>query len=72
MRRLVLPIGSLLFAVPASAHPDHVAGGAVELLHYVTDPFHLATGVLAMGAGALLLAVWRARRGRSVAARLLD
>ena len=47
----------VLFLAPSvtSGHPDHSAGAAVGLLHYLADPFHL----LVTAAGVLVLAsVW--------------
>ncbi len=67
MRRSAISIVAALATTPASAHPDHSAGGTAGLVHYVTDPFHIATALLTIAAGVLVLAVWRARRMRSVA-----
>ncbi len=67
MRAFIAAVATALAASPASAHPDHRAGEAVGLLHYLADPFHVATGLVAVGAVILGLAVWRSRR--SVARR---
>ena len=71
MQRLAISIGAVLAPITASAHPDHSAGGAVGLAHYVTDPFHIATGVLTIAAVVLVLAVSRARRRRLLVAHRL-
>lgn len=68
MRSVALSIVAALVASPASAHPDHGSGGAVGLAHYVTNPFHVAMTLVALGVVVLALGVWRARRGRSTAA----
>lgn len=50
----------------AAAHPGHLTGGDVGILHFVTDPFHLVVS----GAGVLLIvALRRGLRARRTAAR---
>lgn len=64
MRRLATLAGVVLTATAAGAHPDHVGGSGVGLAHYVSDPFHLATGILAAGALLSLVAAWWAYQQR--------
>jgi hypothetical protein len=66
MRRFAISIVAALAPIPASAHPDHSAGGAVGLVHYLTDPFHVAASLVTIGAVVLVLGTWRARRRRSI------
>ena len=56
-------LAGLVLALPASAHPGHVDGGAMAVLrHVLTEPDHLLA-LLALP--ALLAAVlWRWRRRR--------
>ena len=63
MTRLVTSLITTLVALAPSAalaHPDHFSSGSHGLLHVLTDPFHLA-----MAAGAILAAVFVARRVRA-------
>jgi hydrogenase/urease accessory protein HupE len=66
MRRLLTSIGALLSPVAASAHPDHTDGASYGLAHYVSDPFHVATGLLTIGAVLLVVWAWRVRQRRAV------
>jgi hypothetical protein len=65
MRYLTALIGGVLIPVAAHAHP---AEGGVGLIHYITDPSHIAPGVLTAGALILAIAVWRAARRRTAVA----
>ena len=42
MSKLVITIGAVLIPGAAAAHPEHSSGGGFGLVHFVTDPFHLA------------------------------
>ena len=42
MSRLVITIGAVLIPGAAVAHLDHATSGDFGLVHFVTDPFHLA------------------------------
>jgi len=42
MNRLAIAISAVLVPGVAAAHPDHTGGGDYGLVHFVTDPFHLA------------------------------
>ena len=53
MSKLATTIGAVLVPGAAAAHPDHVSGGGLGLVHLVTDPFHL---VLTAAAVLLFLA----------------
>lgn len=65
MRGLVVSIVTLLAAASASAHPDHVGGSAVDVAHYVTDPFHVAMGALGVAGMVSLVSAWRTRQRRA-------
>ena len=65
MRNLVSFIGWILTASAVSAHPEHAGSDGVGLLHYVTDPFHIATGVLTIGVALLIIGAWRVHRRRA-------
>ena len=56
MSKLVFTIGVVLIPSAAAAHPEHVSGGGFGLVHFVTDPFHVA---LTAAAVLLFLAVRR-------------
>ncbi len=59
MTKFSVVIGAALVPGVAFAHPGHAAGGAWDLGHYLTDPFHLA---LTVGAVLLVLGVRRSLR----------
>ena len=56
MRKLAITIGAVLIPGAAAAHPEHASGGDFGLVHFVTDPFHVA---LTAAAILLFLAVRR-------------
>jgi hypothetical protein len=70
MRNLVASIGSILTPIAASAHPGHAGSTGVGLVHYVSDPLHIATGVLGIGAVLLIAVVWRVQRRHAGLAHL--
>lgn len=49
MTKTALLIVGVLLPGVALAHPEHVSGAGVGLLHYVTDPFHVGLAALAIG-----------------------
>ena len=53
MGRFAISIGAFLIPGAAAAHPEHVSGGGFGLVHYLTDPFHVAL----LGVAALLCVV---------------
>jgi len=55
--------GLLLLPGVSAAHPGH--GAEFGLLHYLTDPFHLAGAVLIAAAGVVLVALARRLSRRS-------
>ena len=56
MSKFAITIGALLIPGTAAAHPEHASGGDFGLVHFMTDPFHVAL----TAAGVLLfLAVRR-------------
>ncbi len=58
MRRLAITgLGSLLLPGVAAAHPGH--NTEFGLLHYLTGPFHLAVGILALAIGIFLVVLSR-------------
>ncbi|MCU0904585.1 MAG: HupE/UreJ family protein [Tabrizicola sp.] len=58
MKRLILPV--LATASPALAHPgDHTTSG---LVHFLTQPDHLALMALAVGAAVVVILKRRSRR----------
>ncbi len=60
MSRLVVTMtlgGSLLLAGAAAAHPGH--GTESGLSHYLTDPFHLVTGVFIVAFGVFFVGLGR-------------
>ncbi len=68
MTKIAILIIALLLPSMAAAHPQHASGGDHGLVHFLTDPFHIA-----LTAGAVLLFVaarrWtekRLARDRSV------
>ncbi len=64
MSKLVITIGSVLVPGAAGAHPEHASSGDFGLVHFLTDPFHVA---LTAGAILLLLTVRRSLlRSRSM------
>ena len=64
MSKLVITIGAVLIPGAAAAHPEHASGGSFGLVHFMTDPFHLA---LTAAAVLLFLAVRRSvLRSRSM------
>jgi hypothetical protein len=65
MRYLTALIGGVLIPVAAHAHPG---GGGVDLVHYITDPAHVAPGVLTVGALIFVIAIRRAARRRTAVA----
>ena len=65
MRNLVSFTGGILTASAVRAHPDHAGSDSVGLLHYVTDPFHIATGLLTIGVALLIVGAWRVHRRRA-------
>ena len=56
-------LGSLFLPGAAAAHPGHDTG--FSLLHYLTGPFHLAAGILALAIGIFLVVL-----GRRIARRV--
>ena len=56
MSKLVITIGAVLIPGAAAAHPEHASGGDFGLVHFVTDPFHVA---LTAAAVLLFLALRR-------------
>ncbi len=56
MSKLAIAIGVVLIPSAAAAHPGHTSGGDFGLVHFVTDPFHVA---LTAPAVLLFLAVRR-------------
>lgn len=69
MRSIVVSIGSVLLPAAASAHPDHRAAADLGFVHYLTDPFHIATALLAIAAVAGAFVAWRVRQRDSLVAR---
>ncbi len=64
MSKIVITIGAVLIPGAAAAHPEHASGGDFGLVHFVTDPFHVA---LTAAAVLLFLAVRRSLlRSRSM------
>ena len=71
MRYLLLATMLILVPTAVSAHPDHLAGAPVGLLHHLSDPFHISMAA----AGVLFLAsivggLWRHRSASSRRAHL--
>lgn len=63
MNKLLITIGAVLIPGGAAAHPQHASGGDFGLVHFVTDPFHVA---LTAAAVLLFLAVrWSLFRHRA-------
>ncbi len=56
MSKLAIAIGAVLIPAAAAAHPGHASGGDFGLVHFVTDPFHVA---LTAAAVLLFLALRR-------------
>ena len=56
MSKLAITLGAVLIPRAAVAHPNHVSGGDLGLVHFVTDPFHVA---LTAAAALLFLALRR-------------
>ncbi len=56
MSKLVIAIGAVLIPCAAAAHPEHASAGDFGLVHFVTDPFHVA---LTAAAVLLFLAIRR-------------
>jgi len=56
MSRLAFAIGMVLIPGVAAAHPDHFSGGGYGIVHFLTDPFHVALSAAAI---LVLLAVRR-------------
>ena len=56
MSKIAITVGALLLPGIAAAHPEHASGGDFGLLHYLTDPFHVAW------TGAAVLLFLAARR----------
>ena len=54
MSKLAITIGAVLIPGAAAAHPEHASGADFGLLHFLTDPFHVA---LTAAAVLVLLAV---------------
>ena len=61
MRKLATSIAAVLSPTVAAAHPHHAEQG-LDLGHYLSDPSHLAMGVLAVGVAALVVLTLQARR----------
>ena len=57
MKRIAFVVGGVLAPGIATAHPDHASSGAFGLVHYLSDPFHLALA----GAFALVCLTLRRR-----------
>ncbi len=55
MSKLAIAIGAILIPGVAAAHPEHASGGNFGLVHYLSDPFHVAL----FGAATLLVVVVR-------------
>lgn len=64
MSKLAIAIGAILFPSVAAAHPEHAAGGSFGLVHYLSDPFHVA---LTGAAILLMVGVWQWRFRRQPA-----
>ncbi len=56
MSKLAITIGADRIPVAEAAHPGHASSGDFGLVHFVTDPFHVA---LTAAAVLLFLAVRR-------------
>lgn len=56
MSKLAVAVGAVLMPGAAAAHPGNASGGDFGLVHFVTDPFHVA---LTAAAILLFLAVRR-------------
>jgi hypothetical protein len=56
MTRIAITLGMVLLPGIAAAHVEHASGGDFGLVHYLTDPFHVA---LTGAAVLLFLAVRR-------------
>jgi len=64
MSKLVITIGAVLIPGAAAAHPEHASGGDFGLVHFVTNPYHVA---LTAAAVLLFLAARRSLlRSRSM------
>ncbi len=64
MSKLAIAIGAVLIPGAAVAHPGHASGGDFGLVHFLTDPFHVA---LTAAAVLLFLVVRRSLlRSRSM------
>ena len=48
MLKYAIAFTTLLVPGAASAHPNHVAGDDFGIVHYLTDPFHIALTVAAV------------------------
>ena len=66
MSKITVTIWAFLFPGVAAAHPEHTSGGHFDLVHYLTDPFHVA---LAGAAVLVFLAVRRSLLGRRSVSR---
>lgn len=65
---VALAAGAVLLPGAAAAHPDHFSGGDFGIVHFLTDPFHVALGATAI----LAFLVVRRSLGRSRALRRRD
>ena len=62
MRALVPMLTATLVPALAHAHPDHAGSAAVGVVHYLSDPFHLATYAICATAAVVLGAAWQRKR----------
>ncbi len=69
MTRAAITIGTILIPTAAGAHPGHSSGGTYSLIHYLSDPFHLWSGLIAVGVPLLMVAAWWAGPRLSVLVR---
>lgn len=65
--KTALTLLALCVPVLAIAHPDHSAETGFNLVHFLTDPFHLAAAALV--ASPFVVAVCWRRRGSSRSSR---
>jgi hypothetical protein len=69
MTKLAITIVTILIPAAASAHPGHGSGETLGLIHYLTAPFHVWSGLIAVGVPLLLVAAWWAGPRVSVLVR---
>lgn len=69
LKPVLVAFTSLTIASPALAHPGHgVPGEGYSLLHYLTEPVHVASGLAALVLAIATTSFLR-RRARSAARR---